>query len=87
MIDVESAQRMARRIAAGGEATLAEFRAEHPELRFYACSEDEVPPRLAPWAAADGVEVFLIDATEHCVRLSREPENACGLVFALGAEG
>jgi hypothetical protein len=30
----------------------------------------------------DGVEVYLIDGSEHCLSLSRDPETACGLVFA-----
>jgi len=63
-------------------AAMASFKAEYPSLRFFACSEDDIPARLSPWLAADGVELYLMDATEHCVRLSKDPESACGLVFA-----
>lgn len=75
---------LANRFAASpsDEVALAAFKAEYPGLRFFACTEDDVPPRLSPWLAVDGVEVYLMDATEHCVRLSRDPESACGLVFA-----
>lgn len=84
IISEPEARRLAERFAASGsdEAALAAFKAEHPSLRFFACSEDDIPARLPPWLAAAGVEVYLMDATEHCVRLSRDPESACGLVFA-----
>jgi len=75
---------LARRFVASPseDVALASFKAEYPGLRFFACSEDDIPARLPPWLAADGVELYLMDATEHCVRLSRDPESACGLVFA-----
>ena len=63
-------------------AAMASFKAEYPGLRFFACTEDDIPARLSPWLAAEGVELYLMDATEHCVRLSKDPESACGLVFA-----
>lgn len=88
MIAEELATGLARRFASGGgdEAALSSFRQEHPNLRFYACSEDDIPARLSPWVSVDGVAVYLIDAGEHCVSLSRDPEHACGLVFALEVE-
>ncbi|MCB1956359.1 MAG: hypothetical protein KDG55_11830 [Rhodocyclaceae bacterium] len=88
MIAQETASALAQRFASaqGDESALAAFRAEHPGLRFYACSEDDIPPRLSPWVSVDGVGVYLIDASEHCVSLSRDPEHACGLVFALESE-
>jgi uncharacterized protein DUF6129 len=75
---------LARRFVASPseDVALASFKAEYPGLRFFACSEDDIPARLPPWLTADGVELYLMDATEHCVRLSRDPESACGLVFA-----
>ncbi len=88
MIAQETASDLARRFAASGDETtaLASFRSEHPELRFYACSEDDIPARLSPWLSVAGVGVYLIDASEHCVSLTCDPEHACGLVFALEAE-
>ncbi|MCB1887745.1 MAG: hypothetical protein KDH20_09065 [Rhodocyclaceae bacterium] len=88
MIAAELAGDLARRFASGSDETaaLSAFRQEHPELRFYACSEDDIPPRLSPWLSVDGVGVYLIDASEHCMSLTRDPEHACGLVFALEAE-
>ena len=87
MIDAAQAELLARRFAAAGgiETQLQLFRDENPGMRFVACSEDDIPPRLQPWVAVDGVAVYLMDATEHCVRLSQDPERACGLVFALEA--
>ncbi len=88
MIGELTASELARRFAASGatEGQLAQFRREFPALRFYACSEDDIPPRLSPWVSVDGVGVYLIDASEHCVSLTRDPEGARGIVFAIEAE-
>lgn len=87
MIAAQLAETLARRFveAGGGDLPLARFREEHPDLRFFACSEDDIPARLNPWVSVAGAAVYLMDATDHCVRLSRDPEQACGLVFALEA--
>ena len=84
MIAETTALDLARRFLASPseDAALASFKREYPGLRFFACSEDDIPARLSPWLAAEGVELYLMDATEHCVRLSKDPESACGLVFA-----
>ncbi|MCB1907633.1 MAG: hypothetical protein KDH15_09710 [Rhodocyclaceae bacterium] len=87
MITADAARDLARRFAAGNaeDSRLSEFRSEYPALRFYACSEDDIPPRLSPWVAADGVAVYLVDAGQHCLSLTRDPQHACGLVFAVDA--
>jgi uncharacterized protein DUF6129 len=84
MIAETEALNLARRFLASPseDAALASFKAQYPGLRFFACSEDDIPARLPPWLATEGVELYLMDATEHCVRLSKDPESACGLVFA-----
>ena len=84
MIAESTALDLAKRFLASPseDAALASFKSEYPGLRFFACSEDDIPARLSPWLAAEGVELYLMDATEHCVRLSKDPESACGLVFA-----
>jgi hypothetical protein len=84
MLAETAALDLARRFVASPseDVALASFKAEYPDLRFFACSEDDIPARLSPWLAAEGVELYLMDATEHCVRLSKDPESACGLVFA-----
>ena len=88
MISPDEAVALAQRFTTAGadEAALAALRAEHPDLRFATCSEDDVPPRLQAWTSAPGVQIYLLDATEHCMRLSRDPETACGIVFALEVE-
>jgi hypothetical protein len=80
----EIARDMAQRFAGApsDDDMLRSFKGEYPSLRFVACTEDDVPARLSPWVEVDGVEVYLIDGSEHCLSLSRDPETACGLVFA-----
>ncbi|MCB1916274.1 MAG: hypothetical protein KDG52_11235 [Rhodocyclaceae bacterium] len=87
MIAIDLARALARRFAgaADGPSCLAAFRAEYPLLRFYGCSEDDIPPRLSPWVAVEGVAVYLVDASAHCLSLTGDPESACGLVFAIEA--
>jgi len=47
---------LARRFVAspGGAAALARFKAEYPGLRFFACSEGDIPARLFPWFVTEG---------------------------------
>lgn len=84
MLEPEVARDMAQRFAtaASDDDMLRSFKGEYPHLRFVACTEDDVPARLAPWIEVEGVEVYLIQGGEHCLSLSRDPESACGLVFA-----
>lgn len=74
----------ARVLAHGGSPEmLAVMRLEHPGVRFVVCNEDDVSPRLSPWLSLTGIQVFLLDASEHCVSITTVPERACGLLFAL----
>ena len=71
------------------------MRALFPGLRFTCCADDDIPARSKPVAevgeaaggeAADGeaplFRLYLIDASEHCLRLTNDPELACGVVLA-----
>lgn len=66
------------------------MRALFPGLRFTCCADDDIPARSKPVAevgeAAGGesplFRLYLIDASEHCLRLTNDPELACGVVLA-----
>lgn len=77
--------------AALDDSSLASaMRALFPGLRFTCCADDDIPARSKPVAevgkAAGGkaplFRLYLIDASEHCLRLTNDPELACGVVLA-----
>lgn len=52
-------------------------------LRVVVCSDDDVPANLPPALGNARCNLYYLDAGEHCVRLTREAEDASGLVVAL----
>jgi hypothetical protein len=84
VIDPALIEQLADGVARQGldEAAIAALRAAHPGLHFTLCSDEDVPARLAPVAERAGFNVYLVDAGEHCVKFTREPAQASGVVFA-----
>lgn len=72
--------------AGSGDEGVAALRAQWPNLRFVACSEDDIPARLAPAFEADGFNLYLVGGGEHCLALTRDLESAIGVVVARVAE-
>lgn len=73
----------------------AAMRERFPGLRFTACADDDIPARCKPVAEAGSAgagsetplfRLYLIDASEHCLKLTNDPELACGIVLARCAE-
>lgn len=65
-----------------GEAAMAALRRQWPELRFVACPDDDVPPRLKAVAEGEGWALYYIAGGEHCLSLTTDPAAAIGLVVA-----
>ena len=65
-----------------GAAAPAALRQQWPALRFVACSDDDVPPRLKPAASGEGWALYYIAGGEHCLALTSDPQTAIGLVLA-----
>ncbi len=84
MIDPALIEKLADALEGQGldEAAIAALRAAHPGLHFTLCSDEDVPARLDPVAQRSGFNVYLVDAGEHCVKFTTEPEQASGLVLA-----
>ncbi len=84
MIDPALIEKLADALEEQGldEAAIAALRAAHPGLHFTLCLDEDVPARLAPVAERTGFNVYLVDAGEHCVKFTTEPEQASGLVLA-----
>lgn len=65
-----------------GEVAIEALRKQWPALRFVACPDDDVPPRLKPAAAGEGWALYYIAGGEHCLSLTTDPAAAIGLVLA-----
>ncbi len=46
------------------------------------CSEDELPARSSPVASCERYRLFLVDGSQHCARLTRDYDQAMGVVVA-----
>jgi hypothetical protein len=64
----------------------AQLRAAFPGTPFTVCGEDDIPPRLAPAAGNSDCDLYYIDATEHCLKLTTDADAASGIVVALRGE-
>ncbi len=64
------------------EAAATELRRHWPNLRFVACSDDDVPPHLSAAAEGPGYALYLIAGSEHCLSLTTDSAAAIGLVLA-----
>ena len=69
-----------------GEGLARWLKASFPDLRITVCSADDIPPRIAPAAADDCCSLYYIDASEHCLKLTRDAASACGVVVALNED-
>lgn len=68
--------------AGPGDACIAVLRQQWPNLRFVACSEDDIPARLSPALEAEGFNLYLVGSGDHCLALTRDLEAAIGIVVA-----
>ncbi|WP_168735331.1 DUF6129 family protein [Pseudothauera rhizosphaerae] len=65
-----------------GETAVEALRRQWPGLRFVACSDDDVPPRLRAVAEGEGWALYYIAGGDHCLSLTTDPGAAIGLVVA-----
>lgn len=69
-----------------GEQALATLKQGWPELRFTVCSDDDMPARLSPALQHERFNVYLIGGGEHCLSLTKDPDQAIGVVLAWTAD-
>lgn len=68
--------------------SVAALREAFPDHHFTHCLDDDISAGIEPVREADGFNLYLIDASEHCLRFTREFDSATGLVLAeVGDEG
>lgn len=63
------------------EQTLAALRETFDDLHFTYCMDDDVGGAVA-YRAGPGFNLYLVDGREHCLRLTRAPEHATGVLLA-----
>lgn len=57
------------------------LRSSWPGLHFTYCSDDDIcGPK--PVRESEKFNLYLVDATEHCLRMTNNPEVATGIVLA-----
>lgn len=83
-METELIERIAHQVAGQGadEHALSKLREAYPESIFSLCSDDDVVVNFPPVVETEGLNVYLIDASSHCLALTDDPVNAAGLLFA-----
>jgi len=83
MISQETLAQIAGTISAVGvdERVIAALRNDYPQLHFTYCSEDDIPNN-EPVLEQELFNLYLVDGREHCLCLTRDFENATGVVVA-----
>jgi hypothetical protein len=69
-------------LAAGANAAgLADFRQRFPGLSLTRCDAADVDTET-PFREYPGLSLFLVDAHDHCWRITSDPARATGIVVA-----
>jgi len=61
----------------------ASLREAIPDIHITVCSDDDIPPRLAAVAGNVLCQLYLVDGSEHCLKLTSDAESASGIVVAM----
>jgi hypothetical protein len=62
--------------------SVAALRDAFPDLHFTHCLDDDIGAGIEPIREADGFNIYLVDAGNHCMTFTRSLDNATGLVLA-----
>ena len=69
-------------LAAGADASaLAAFRERFPGLSLTHCDASDIDAET-PFREYPGLTLFLVDANDHCWRITADPARATGIVVA-----
>ncbi|MEZ5671431.1 MAG: DUF6129 family protein [Thiotrichaceae bacterium] len=63
------------------EATLVELRQTYPSIHFTYCSEDDIHG-ARPVVEKSKFNIYLVDTRGHCFTLTKDFDNATGVVIA-----
>lgn len=83
MITPEQLQTIADSISGQllNEAVVSQLRAQFVGIHFTYCMDDDIP-NVEPLIEGAGFNLYLVDGREHCLCLTRDYENATGIVIA-----
>ncbi|MBK5939893.1 DUF6129 family protein [Halochromatium roseum] len=62
--------------------SVAALRDAFPDHHFTHCLDDDISAGIEPVRESAGFNLYLIDASEHCLRFTRDLDSATGLVLA-----
>ncbi len=87
MIEAARIDEIAARVVARGldEQGLSVLRTEFPGIHFTYCLDDDLGMEK-PVRQEIGFNLYLVDGSNHCLRFTRDPERATGVVLAAVTE-
>jgi hypothetical protein len=68
-------------VSGGESGALADFRRRFPALSLTRCDASDMDAET-PFRVYAGVSLFLVDASDHCWRITSDPARATGVVVA-----
>lgn len=83
MIKSELIDRIAEKVASVGvsEQTVMALRAEWPDVHFTYCMDDDIAGKQ-PVRQEEAFNLYLVDASAHCLSITSNEDVATGLVIA-----
>ena len=63
------------------EVTLTQLKQQYPDWHYTYAFDDDMGAAMPVRERAD-FNVYLVDSSDHCAQLTRQIENATGVVFA-----
>lgn len=83
MIAPETLETVAARVSSGevNEQSLSLLREAFPDIHFTWCMDDDIGMEKSA-AEYEGFNLYLVDGSVHCLKLTTSPEVANGIVIA-----
>ncbi|NJD06910.1 MAG: hypothetical protein FIA97_10490 [Methylococcaceae bacterium] len=83
MLTAERIEAIAEEVAGLGlsEQSLAQLRSRYGDVHFTYCMDDDVGHHQ-PYLSRPGLNVYLVDGRDHCLKFTGQLEHATGLVLA-----
>ena len=83
MIAANDVETIIRQVEAGGlsDAAISELRKQYQNYHFTYCMEDDMDAHI-PAIERTGFNLYFVDSADHCAKLTRDPEQGSGFVFA-----
>ncbi len=83
MIEMKTLDAIARAVTKLGfsDSGIAALRSTFDDVRLTCCLEDDMGA-AEPFREYADFNLYLVDASEHCMTLTDDPHRACGVVVA-----